>query len=232
MKPVRRALWNDHVLLWLGCWFVGGLVFMEFVPSKRFDRILPVLPPLALLLARAARHLPENAWFAWPRRRVVEGVAITGMFGACAYTTAAIIHAHRNHARVLVQFGEYVRSIVKDQRERLAIAHVRDEGLLMYCGVRHYTPRSQAISLWENGQIDWLIVGKGDFEKVAEKLRDFEVVAETPVLPEKADEYRLLRRLGNHQLPGLSIPNSNSSRSRGSEKAIGAPDWGPPSKLQ
>jgi hypothetical protein len=38
--------------------------------------------------------------FAWPRRRVVEGVAIAGMFGACAYTTAAIIHAHRNHARV------------------------------------------------------------------------------------------------------------------------------------
>jgi 4-amino-4-deoxy-L-arabinose transferase-like glycosyltransferase len=231
-RPVRRALWNDHVLLWLACWFVGGLLFMEFVPSKRFDRILPVLPPLALLFARAARHLPESSVFAWPRRRLVEGLAIVGMFGAVGYAAAKMIDAHRNHARALVHFGADVRSLVKDQRERLAITHVRDEGLLMYCGVRRYTERSAAIWLWESGRIDWLIVGKGDFEKVQGKLRDFEIVAETPILPEKADEYRLLRRQANHQLPGLSIPNSNSSRSRGSEKAIGAPDWGPPTKLQ
>jgi len=190
-----------------------------------------VLPPLALLLARAARHLPETAVFAWPRTRVVEGIAIVGMFGACGYTAAEIIHAHRNHARVLVEFGEKVRSIVKDQRERLAIVHVRDEGLLMYCGVRRYTERRDAIWLWEKGLIDWLIVGKGDFEKLREKLSNFEIVAETPTLPEKADEYRLVRRLENQHLPGVSIPNPSSSRSRDFEKANIGPDWGPPSKL-
>jgi hypothetical protein len=122
--------------------------------------------------------------------------------------------------------------MVKDQRERLAIVHVRDEGLLMYCGVRRYTERSMAIWLWEKGRIDWMIVGKGDFEKIQGKLGDLEIAAETPTLPEKADEYRLLRRVTDHQLPGLSIPNSRSSRPRGFEKAGAAPDWGPPSKLQ
>jgi 4-amino-4-deoxy-L-arabinose transferase-like glycosyltransferase len=231
-KPVRRAIRQDHLLLWLACWSIGGLLFMEFVPSKRFDRILPVLPPLALLLARAARHLPESAAFSWPRTRLVEWIAILGMFGACGYTAAEMMRAHRNHARVLVQFGEKVRSMVKDQRERLAIVHVRDEGLLMYCGVRRYTERSMAIWLWEKGRIDWMIVGKGDFEKIQGKLGDLEIAAETPTLPEKADEYRLLRRVTDHQLPGLSIPNSRSSRPRGFEKAGAAPDWGPPSKLQ
>jgi 4-amino-4-deoxy-L-arabinose transferase-like glycosyltransferase len=231
-KPVRRALLSDSSLLWLVCWSVGGLVFMEFVPSKRFDRILPVLPPLALLFARASCHLHETAIFAWPKRRIVEGIAIIGMFGAAGYTAAELIHAHRNHARILVQFGEQVQSIVKDRRDRLAITYVRDEGLLMYCGLRNYTEFSDAAWLWEEGRIDWLIVGKGDFRKLQGKFQDFEIVAETPTLPEKADEYRFVRRIANHRLPGLSIPNSTSSRSRAFEKAIGAPEWRPPSKLQ
>src|SRR5216117_1597726 len=36
---------------WLLCWSVGGLIVMSLVPSKRVDRIFPVIPPLCLLLA-------------------------------------------------------------------------------------------------------------------------------------------------------------------------------------
>src|SRR5436853_6053266 len=36
---------------WLLCWSVGGLVAMSLIPSKRVDRIFPVVPPLCLLLA-------------------------------------------------------------------------------------------------------------------------------------------------------------------------------------
>src|SRR5260370_851646 len=36
---------------WLLCWSLGGLVAMSLIPSKRVDRIFPVLPPLCLLLA-------------------------------------------------------------------------------------------------------------------------------------------------------------------------------------
>src|SRR5207245_11205475 len=38
-------------ILWLVCWRLGGLVVMSLVPSKRVDRIYPVVPPLCLLLA-------------------------------------------------------------------------------------------------------------------------------------------------------------------------------------
>src|SRR4029077_18578951 len=36
---------------WLLCWSIGGLVVMSLIPSKRVDRIFPVIPPLCLLLA-------------------------------------------------------------------------------------------------------------------------------------------------------------------------------------
>jgi 4-amino-4-deoxy-L-arabinose transferase and related glycosyltransferases of PMT family len=33
-------------ILWLVCWSLGGFVVMSLVPSKRVDRIYPVVPPL------------------------------------------------------------------------------------------------------------------------------------------------------------------------------------------
>src|SRR6266566_5387787 len=37
--------------LWLISWSIGGLVFMSLIPSKRVDRIFPIVPPLCLLVA-------------------------------------------------------------------------------------------------------------------------------------------------------------------------------------
>ncbi|HEY6070562.1 MAG TPA: glycosyltransferase family 39 protein, partial [Chthoniobacterales bacterium] len=37
--------------LWLICWSIGGLLLMSIIPSKRVDRIFPIIPPLCLLLA-------------------------------------------------------------------------------------------------------------------------------------------------------------------------------------
>ena len=37
--------------VWLLCWVLGGLIVMSLIPSKRVDRIFPVIPPLCLLLA-------------------------------------------------------------------------------------------------------------------------------------------------------------------------------------
>jgi len=38
-------------VFWLVCWSLGGLIAMSLIPSKRVDRIFPVIPPLCLLLA-------------------------------------------------------------------------------------------------------------------------------------------------------------------------------------
>jgi 4-amino-4-deoxy-L-arabinose transferase-like glycosyltransferase len=74
VKRVRAAIRHDPALLWLLCWALGGLLVMSAVPSKRFDRIFPVVPPLCLLLVAAARHLPGRQW----RNHAIERLTIRG----------------------------------------------------------------------------------------------------------------------------------------------------------
>jgi 4-amino-4-deoxy-L-arabinose transferase-like glycosyltransferase len=44
-------------MFWLVAWVVGGIVVMSLIPSKRVDRIFPVIPPLCLLLAAQLRAI-------------------------------------------------------------------------------------------------------------------------------------------------------------------------------
>src|SRR5213596_994697 len=54
---------------WLLCWTLGGLLVMSLIPSKRVDRIFPIIPPLCLLLAAqlgaAGEHeiTRKRVWF-------------------------------------------------------------------------------------------------------------------------------------------------------------------------
>src|SRR6267378_2896173 len=49
IRAACREMSPDTV--WLLCWVLGGLIVMSLIPSKRVDRIFPVIPPLCLLLA-------------------------------------------------------------------------------------------------------------------------------------------------------------------------------------
>ena len=46
---------------WLLGWSLGGLVVMSLIPSKRVDRIFPVVPPLCLLLAAQIAKWSSNS---------------------------------------------------------------------------------------------------------------------------------------------------------------------------
>jgi 4-amino-4-deoxy-L-arabinose transferase-like glycosyltransferase len=58
---------------WLLSWSLGGLIVMSLIPSKRVDRIFPIIPPLCLLLAaqiggsaRCADRAPRRCVPTWP----------------------------------------------------------------------------------------------------------------------------------------------------------------------
>lgn len=60
-RPAWRAACREEpATRWLLCWAVGGLVAMSLVPSKRADRIFPVVPPICLLLVAVARRAGER----------------------------------------------------------------------------------------------------------------------------------------------------------------------------
>ena len=48
LRSALREMSPD--ILWLLCWSIGGLLVMSLIPSKRVDRIFPIVSPLCLLL--------------------------------------------------------------------------------------------------------------------------------------------------------------------------------------
>ena len=58
----RLALRMRPDTLWLVCWSVGGLVLMSIIPSKRVDRIYPLVPPLCLLLGAQIASARVEEW--------------------------------------------------------------------------------------------------------------------------------------------------------------------------
>lgn len=56
----QEKRWADSPGLFFGCWVLFPVVFFSFSQSKLPGYVLPVVPPLALLLARSAAHLIED----------------------------------------------------------------------------------------------------------------------------------------------------------------------------
>ena len=216
VKKVRAALRENPVLLWLACWTFGGLVFMECVPSKRFDRIFPIVPPACLLLAAAARYLPNCEWQRQPTGRLAILCTVLGVALAGGYAGWEISKDFTNDARTLVKFGAEINDTVKDQHDRLAVVAARDEGLLLYSNHERFTALDDALRMWKFGRIDWVVIGEDYFAKVSAKLPPFEILATTPPTPGKANSYRFLKRLphpqkaepppGTGNLPGPPLP--------------------------
>src|SRR5437764_12124406 len=121
---------------WLVCWSLGGLIAMSLIPSKRVDRIFPVIPPLCLLLAAqiarvGARQSPLDA--SAPARRSYLAVALLlAILFTGGYTTWKVVAGYRHHRDALVVFGKNVRREMEAHHWRYEVVSAKDEGLLLY----------------------------------------------------------------------------------------------------
>ena len=114
-------------MFWLVAWVAGGIALMSLIPSKRVDRIFPVVPPLCLLLAAQLSAINIV------RIRRLGAVAI--IFAAIftgAYSAMRVIDGYRHDRDALVKFGREVRRIAAAEDLRYEILPARDEGLLLY----------------------------------------------------------------------------------------------------
>ena len=191
-RAARKTLCTQPATLWLVCWAFGGLLFMSLIPSKRFDRIFPVLPPLCLLLAALYGQTMREAPEIW--RRLAGATMAAAMAISGGYAGGKALTGYRTQQGALVALGARVREIVKAHPERLAVVNARDEGMAMYTGATHFTPANEAVNLWRAGRIDWLLLGEGTFAKREAELRPFRRVLELPRIAEKSSAYVLLAR--------------------------------------
>src|SRR5438270_3078715 len=164
---------------WLLCWSVGGLIVMSLVPSKRVDRIFPVIPPLCLLLAaqvssgfsslRRPDALSRTGWRLYLAIALLFAILFTG-----GYTTWKVVTGYRDHRDALAVFGRDVRREAEARHWRYEAVSAKDEGLLLYLRKTHYLAPDGAIAEWNGGNLDALVVST---EKAPGLLRDLQRAA-------------------------------------------------------
>lgn len=184
---------------WLLCWSLGGLLAMSLIPSKRVDRIFPVLPPLCLLLAaqvansytscshgsvsRSSRSL--NVDLTGHRSVATAGERTRGricFWSAVAlllsilvtggYTISKVVSGYRNHRDALVVFGREVRHQAEAHHWRYEAIFAKDEGLLLYLRKTHFIAPDRAVTEWNGGNLDALVAPAEKAPPLMRELHD------------------------------------------------------------
>jgi 4-amino-4-deoxy-L-arabinose transferase-like glycosyltransferase len=155
--------------LWLICWIFGGLIVMSIIPSKRVDRIFPIIPPLCLLLSSQigngrngsasdptpARPGPSRMGISAPYFYIALTIAIAFAGG---YSGFKVFTGYRNHRNALVEFGRKVRLEAATHNWRYEVLKSNDEGMLLYLEKLHFIDPAQAIQSWNDGTVNALVL--------------------------------------------------------------------------
>jgi 4-amino-4-deoxy-L-arabinose transferase-like glycosyltransferase len=200
LKPsslrLRRWVKLSPQTFWLLCWSVGGLIVMSLIPSKRVDRIFPVIPPLCLLLA--AQIAPRNFCSHGPAglssgsidsdetasRAVATRTSLThvyrwsaialgvAIFFTGGYTGWKVITGYRDHRDALAVFGKNIRHQAELRHWRYEVVSAKNEGLLLYLQKTHFIEMQRAVTEWNNGNLDALVASTEKAKTLMPKLRD------------------------------------------------------------
>ena len=170
IAALQARKWRFRIVLlelspetfWLLCWSIGGLIAMSLIPSKRVDRIFPIVPPLCLLLAAQISDaaLPRKASHSGDARRLSlwAGVAVVAaVLFTVGYTVDKVVTGYRDHRNALAIFGRKVLDELQAHHWRYEVVSAKDEGLLLYLQKTHFVSPDEAVTDWNNGTVDALI---------------------------------------------------------------------------
>src|SRR5262249_4631262 len=151
----------------------GGLIAMSLIPSKRVDRIFPVIPPLCLLLAaqigsgRSSLNSNAARWRSYLAVALLFAILFTGGF-----TQLRILNHHRDHPHPLAVFGRNIRHQADAHRWRYEVVSAKDEGLLLYLEKTHFIEPQRAVVEWNGGSLDALVASTEKATVLMPRLRD------------------------------------------------------------
>ncbi len=196
-KSARLYLRDNPAALWLICWVAGAFIVMSLVPSKRVDRIYPVVLPLTLLITSLAGQVR----FTWkPAGRAVVAAFILAALAYGGYTAQQLHKQFSMPADWLVKFGRDARRTAEAEELRLGVIRAEDEGLVIYAKVPDFILLDRARENWERGELDLLLI---DEEKLSDARHEFswregqtfEVIREKESPRSAKNDYFLIRRL-------------------------------------
>ncbi len=169
---LRAAFRISPATIWLVCWVFGGLLLMSLIPSKRVDRIFPVIPPLCLIVAtQAARFLSDEQHRAKNRRWIAATMAVALVF-TMGYVAERMVSGYRDHRDGLSIFGRRVRDESAKNHWQYEAVGKSDEGLPLYLTRPHFLKPDVAIAKWNSGEIDALAVPADQAPQFMRELHD------------------------------------------------------------
>lgn len=153
---------------WLIVWSLGGLLVMSLLPSKRVDRIYPIVPPLCLLLGAQIGRATET-WKSLSEKACAIAVVVAVVITTC-YATGKLITGYYRHTDELAKFGKAVRSEAATHNLRYKVVGGEDEGMLLYLRQPGFVDEEQAVAEWNNGQLDALILPGDKVDELLARL--------------------------------------------------------------
>jgi 4-amino-4-deoxy-L-arabinose transferase-like glycosyltransferase len=155
--------------LWLVVWSLGGLLVMSFVPSKRIDRIFPIVPPLCLLLAVLVGRLREKHGVLVDRCCAI-AIVLAAIFMS-GYTARKVSLANREGRDAYAVFGSAVTRETAAHGWRYGVVGGEEEGMLLYVRRTEFLEPSKAAADWNAGKIEALVVPDDEIEGLLPQLR-------------------------------------------------------------
>jgi 4-amino-4-deoxy-L-arabinose transferase-like glycosyltransferase len=142
---------------WLICWALGGLLVMSLIPSKRVDRIFPVIPPLCLLIAAQFSRLTNDGRLAVRIRTWSTVALVFACFWTAGYAAHKIVTGIQEERGALAEFGRAVRREAAAKNWRYEVVGRKEEGLLLYVRRTRFLKPDEAITRWNGGTLDALV---------------------------------------------------------------------------
>jgi len=194
LRERGRSLSPDVV--WLLFWSLGGLLVMSLIPSKRVDRIFPIVPPLCLLVAAQFGRLTQDNALAGRVRRWSALAMIFACLCTSIYALQRIVLSLRADEAALVRFGAEVRRQAGAKGLRYEVIGGKDEGLLLYLRRTRFINATEAADRWRAGTLDAVVAPA---EETTRLLNDLPELASTGLeasvrINERARQYVLLQR--------------------------------------
>jgi 4-amino-4-deoxy-L-arabinose transferase-like glycosyltransferase len=190
----RWQLRRNPPLLWLICWAVGGLVLMSLVPSKRVDRIFPVIPPLCLVFPYLVKVWSERGRRKeWLRPAMIAALSVS-VIAAGSYSVYRVIEGYANDNGWLARFGREVRNYARENDLSYVVVKGAPEGTLLYARKPDYTGADDSVEALRTGKVDALLITRERLEKIEGAIAPYEVVM-TAGEERKKDSAVLVRKL-------------------------------------
>lgn len=144
-------------IIWLFLWSFGGLVVMSLIPSKRVDRIFPIIPPLCLLLAALFSRITTNERLRARATRWSAMALVLAIVFSSGYAAVKTTEAFRHDRGALVRFGHAVRKEAEAHGWQYDVVGGDAEGLLLYLDRPRFVRPEEVVAHWNAGSIDAVI---------------------------------------------------------------------------